>query len=523
MAVLCWSILLFPAPLRAEEQGAPPLDASAPEAALTPLPFDEQPYSVQAIVSFSDHTRFTPRLRGDVLRRFRTHAAAFIGRVWQLEVQDASDRLQFDQPETMQKLTAQQVAPFSEGRDKLFVLGVRFAGDRFLLAGREYDVAFDQWGPEFHGTARETGQIARELMLIASRMFSPLAQIESAEKSKVTIRIKGGRLPTLDQGAVDPKARHKPGFQFVQNGTLLRPMRYLLTEEGEVAEIAPLPWTLYEVDRRDGPLATCRVHSAIRNPHPAASRDRNEPQLIVLRSAGGSTVLRIIDSDTKTPLAAMDVEVRERIDAPYIPLGTTDLDGRISIPPNRTGPGHVTVFVRHGRDTMAMLPILPGAAEEPELALKPDAIRLDIEGRVVAVQEQIIDQVARRKILQSRIKSAIAKKNWNEGEALLKFLKESPTQESMLSRLEHAKVEARAKREEKLWTGKVKRMFSETEQIIQAFFNPDEFADLVEGLEDELVSEREAAAAAAGEALPEKPPAASGAAPGANDPLRTSS
>ena len=86
-----------------------------------------------------------------------------------------------------------------------------------------------------------------------------------------------------------------------------------------------------------------------------------------------------------------------------------------------------------------------------------------------------------------------------ETEEMLKMLKESPTRETLTGKLEETRQYASNLRGNKPQTPKVDRMFAETEQIIDAYFNPDEFADLVEELEDEFKSEHEAATMAAGE------------------------
>ncbi len=473
------------------------------------LPFDEEPYRIRAVFSFSGDA-LSSRLREAVLRRFRSHAAAFVGDAWQVETRDASAELDALSAAAIESLDDARVGPYAEGQDKLFVFGVRAAGDRFILAAREFDTALGRWGPVFQGTAREPAQIARELLLLAARMFSPLAQVDSGDARRLTIRVKAGRLPALDPAAVDPRARYPVALQFIDKGTLFRGVRTVLNEEGEVTGIRPIAWTFYETDHQQGSLVTCNVISALTSSIPALPRDANEVQLIAARTAGGSTELRVVYDADQSPLAAMDVEVlTDRRSGVSLPLGTTDLDGRIAIPSSRQGPGLVTVFVRHGRDTMARVPVLPGAGEEPDLAIHPDAVRLDIEGRVVAVQEQIIDEVARRKIFEMQIKKAIEKKLWKEGDQMLKMLKASPSHDAVMAKLADARKYAARLRGDKPQTPKVLRMFSETEDIIEAYLKQDEFDELVENLEDELKSEQEAAQLAAGEdqAKPDAAPA----------------
>jgi hypothetical protein len=459
--------------------------------------FDELAYKIKVLISFSNDTRITPRLRAEVLRRYRSHAAAFVGDVWQLEFEDVSNTLAAYHADTIGSLPAASLENHAAGRDKLFVLGVRFEGDRFVLAARELDVFFNRWGPVFSGTARETTQIARELVVLNARMFCPLARMVTSDAKRVTIVMKGGKLPTLNRDAVAPNTSYKPSYDFLRAPALFRPMRTMLNEEGEITAIKPMPWTLYSVERREGSRADCRIISALRVTLPPQSEGPDDPELIMARTAGGKTRLRLVDPENFAPLAALDVEIRDVADGPSFPQGTSDPYGQILLPRDRPSTGLIWAVVRHGRDTLAVLPILPGAGEEPDLALKPDQIRLDVEGRVVAVQEQIVDQVARRTILTGSkdragnltgglIKKALDKKEWKQAADLLKLLKASPTKETMIAKLDNIKEEVNVLLGGKKLTSKAKRMLDDTANIIDIFFNIDEFLDVVEGFEDDI-------------------------------------
>lgn len=520
-------VVPFAAPMvQAQDEPAEQVVALKPQIR---VPFDRQQYKIKVLISFSYDARLTPRLRGDVHRRFNSHAAAFVGDVWQLDVQDVSSTLALYSQESIATLTSEQIDPFTVDADKVFVLGVRSEGDRILLAAREFDVVFARWGPVFPGSARESTQIARELVILASRMFSPLARLDSGDAKRATVMIKGGRLPTLNRDAIDPKAKYRPSFEFVRSATLFRPMRPVFNEDrSEIIGMTPIGWTFYVVEGRDGPYATCKIDSALKNTLPPQSEEPDDPQLIVAQTAGANTRLRLVDTENKAPLPAIDIERVERVGEASMRLGTTDSDGSILIAPNSKGGGLVWIFVRHGGDTQARLPILPGAGEEPDLALKPDAVRLDIEGRVRAMQTRIVDHVARRTILAGNlnhvtgvhegglIRKAIGKKDWNQAENLIKQLEASPSEEAMMARLEEAKEYAREQRPEKDWTAKIKNLFGETEKIITAYFNPDEFADIVDELKDDLKNEMEEAAANASEGQPAQPPADSSSSTGSS-------
>lgn len=483
----------------APAQGQEPSDgdsaATAQPAYRFPLPFDEQPYRVKILVSFSNDSALTARLRDDVQRQIAEYSESFVGAAWRAGVVNVSDSVGAASADAIAALTDSKVASFIADQDKVFVLGVRAAGDRFLLAAREYDVYFSRWSPLFQASVREPGAIARDLIVLAGRTFSPLAKLESGDTKRVTIRIKAGKLPAFDPRAIPPDQHYKPSVQFSPNGTLYRPFRVITDgDTGEVVEIKIIPWTFYEVDRREGAVGACKVATAVKFPLATQARDANDPELIAARSADGTTQLRIVERENATPLAAMDIEYRVTPDGAAFPIGTTDLDGAIQIPQDKDGLRLIYVYVRHGRDLMAMLPMLPGAGVEPDQPLRPDEERLNIEGRVMAVQERIIDEVARRKIYEARIRKMILpetvtvppEKKWLDAHELWIPFKALPNADVMNAVLDKAKEEARKTRDEEKWTPKIKRMFDETKTIITLYFDADTMAELIEEFEFDI-------------------------------------
>jgi len=489
----------------AASQGQTEPQAQAEEAQPTstrhgrPLLYDELPYRIRVLFCFDPDAQLTPRFRSSVIRQFQAYVATYVGDAWQLACEDASDSLATSGADQIERLGTERIKRWSDGVEKVFVIGLRFGGDRYLLAAREFDATFDWWGPTVSRAVREPTQVARELVRLCADMFAPQARMEEGDNRRARILVRGGRLPCFDpNGATGSK---RPAFLFIQPGDLFRPMFREYKEDADgnrvLVRIRPVPWTFYRLERYRAGKGTCRVYSALRDPLPSRSRDPLESHMLVVRTAGGSTELRLVSRTDHTPLPAVDILVRESVTGAPIPLGTTDLDGRIRIPPMRSGTSLVIVYVRHGGTTLAKLPIVPGAGPEPELSLRPDPVRLQIEGYVLPIQEQIIDLVAKRKILEQRIRAAIKKKQWQTADELIKKLKAMPTKEDMLAKLEEVRRVADEMRGPGVpQTPKVRRILSETKQAIEVFFDPDEFLDLVDELEDLLASERDAAEAA---------------------------
>ncbi len=480
------------------DTGQGSLGGPAAEAQSRLLLYDELPYRINALICFDRERQLSDRFRHTVIGRFVTYASRYVGDAWRLHCTDAGDTLAARSYAEIDALAPAMVRPWAKGVDKVFVLGVQPHGDRYLLAAREYDVTFNWWGPTVKEQVSEAGQVPRELLRMAARVFAPLARMEEGDSRRVRIRVRGGRLPCLDTDLGTAGGKQRPPFLFVRPGDLFRPLFRQFKEDDNgdriLVGIRPVAWTFYRLENYKAGKGTCRVYSALRNPLPSRSRDPLESHMLLVRTAGGSTELRLIDRVDRTPLGAVDILVRESVTGVPMPIGTTDMNGRIQIEPLRPGTNLLIVFVRHGGTILAKLPIVPGAGPEPELALRPDPVRLQIEGYVLPIQEEIIDLVAKRKILEQRIRATIKKKDWKLAEELIKKLKQMPSKDQMLAKLEHVRQVADEMRGEGIpQTPKVRRILGETGQAIEVFFDPDAFLDLVDELEDRLADERDQA------------------------------
>jgi hypothetical protein len=106
------------------------------------------------------------------------------------------------------------------------------------------------------------------------------------------------------------------------------------------------------------------------------------------------------------------------------PVGASDRDGRVDIPPGRTAVQ--TLFIKSGSELLARLPMVPGAAREIVLRLPDDEARLEAEARLSALREELVDVVVRRNILMARAKQRIEAKDWGAATELLRALDELP-------------------------------------------------------------------------------------------------
>jgi hypothetical protein len=129
-------------------------------------------------------------------------------------------------------------------------------------------------------------------------------------------------------------------------------------------------------------------------------------------------------------------------------------------------------YVKNGETLLARLPIVTGNNTVDRADLPDDRRRLETEAFLKGVQGDVLDLVIRRKILESRIKIALQKKDVTKAEELLDELKRVKTFDKMSDQIESIQRRALAKDRGPLLTGVVKRidkMLDTTRDLVQRY------------------------------------------------------
>jgi hypothetical protein len=121
--------------------------------------------------------------------------------------------------------------------------------------------------------------------------------------------------------------------------------------------------------------------------------------------------------------------------------------------------------------------------------LPDDRRRLETEGLLKGMQSEVLDIVIRRKVLESRIKQEIAKKDLVKAEKLLDELKRVKSFEKMSEQVESIQRRALSTEKGSLLSGVVKRiesMLDVTRQLMQKYLQD----TLVRTLETEIINSK---------------------------------
>ncbi len=142
-------------------------------------------------------------------------------------------------------------------------------------------------------------------------------------------------------------------------------------------------------------------------------------------------------------------------------------------------------YVKNGDTLLARLPIVNGVKPMEQADLPDDRRRLETEAFLKGLQGEVLDLVIRRKILESRIKQEIRKKDMVKAENLLEELKRVKSFETMSEQIEAIQRRALSIERGTLLSGvtkKIDAMLDTTKQLMQKYLQD----TLVRTLENEI-------------------------------------
>jgi hypothetical protein len=193
---------------------------------------------------------------------------------------------------------------------------------------------------------------------------------------------------------------------------------------------------------------------------------------ILLRSTGEPAV----------PLADYELVEYDATANDVRPVVRTDALGGAEIAPDDR-PWRL-IYVRHGEQLLARLPIITGYEQEIVVPLADGDVRLRAEGFVAALKQEVVDTVARRQILAARLRQRLAAKQFDEAHKLLDELQHLTDANKFGQRLQTAQMKLVG---ENVRTQQhIDSLFRETRQSLARYLDPQE----IERLETQLAEAR---------------------------------
>ncbi len=408
----------------------------------------------------------------------RQAAEATFGAAWDLEVAAAPADVVFSLLESLEGVTLEMIAQIDATlleRDKLFLVAVRQVAGGWTVSTRELDCRSRSWQVPRQLAIRQTDRLGQAVGDEIIRAFTPIGLVGRSLDEDVEVNMRAGM---LTGGAEVERLMPSPGGVL---RTVLRKNDRL----GKLAEngLQEIPWTLLQVESTDFADATCSVVSGLRNPFRSRSSRQIEKLALLVRPTLDQTVLRLVaKDDPTTTLTGYDIYSRVPGDKASTFVGRTDWQGQVVV--KRDQDPIKIMYVKNGGRLLARLPLVPGFEATTIAELVDDSARLEAEGFLTGIQEQMVEVMARQQVFAIRIRRALADKKLDKAESLLDELGSLPTREDLLLAIRDRQQALTS--DNRAVQDRIDRMFRDTRGLIQKYVS----SSLIDELRGEVLSAR---------------------------------
>ncbi len=416
------------------------------------------PYRIRLIVAVRPTAELDSRLQSDLQNALLSRFETVIGAAWDVSTEAVSPRLRHQIIDGIGAVTAELLG---EGRgefDKIMLLAVTTGPAGYRVAAREFDVRTQVFGSVAEQPVWQSAKLCDASFDAVWQAFAPLARITTSKGKDVNLRLRGGGLSMRDAK-----------LKSLAAGDVFRPMVRYLDREGKLRRVVEVPWTFMVVDKIEERGFHCKLHSAMHSPLSGRRRGRVEQLALAVRPAGQSTRLTLkARVEPKQLLCGYDVLARLPDSKKTTPLGRTDGKGTVNIPAIES-PLRILV-VKRGGVLLARLPVVPGLSASLAAEVPGVDERLEMEGFVTGMQEELIDIVTRREVLIVRARRHSAAADWEKAQACVNELRSLQTRAELLRTLDRQQEKVAVK---DTWVKKkIDTLFADTRKLLDKFLDP---------------------------------------------------
>lgn len=429
----------------------------------TNAPFEYDPYRVRLWIAVEPVPQLGLVESRDFARQLARRADSAFGATWQVLSEVAPPSISRRASLHPEQLTADDLfaadAKLADD-DKCMLVALNATQEGYQLVARELDCRSRSWGEPVTQTFAQLDQATEIATHAICLAFAPVVRIEIVDGDKAVTRLRAGGLIVGDDS---PAA--------IEAGALLQPVLRRNDRYGKAAggAIQRLPFTYLQVTARQGYRVECDIHSGVRGAIGGRGARTEKLALLVRPQARGTRL--VLMSKAKPPAPLVDYQILTRLPVSKndpTPLGFSDSSGGIDIPLGKS-PLQL-VYVRHGQQMLARIPIVPGLVPRQTLSLTDDDPRLAAEGYFVSMQNNVMDVVARRELLAARIRARLEKRDFEKAQQMLQELRALTGRADLLRQVEQQ--QSRFAAGDKAVQNKVDKMFAELRKLLAKHLDP---------------------------------------------------
>ncbi len=467
-------------------QDAPPDPAAAPApppAAARPveLPWELRPYSVAVEVTLTPSATLTASSRQQFLQGLANRLQDDLGAMWEFTLIASSPAGAMPAPRLIGEThDTARLQWLDHPAEKVIPLAVSHSRGEWSFVAREWDRASETLGPACTGAAIDDRLAVPAAANVVKRAFRTLAQVDAAAGRQITVRLRAGELIPPDDTALP-----------LGPGTFLSPFVRAMNRKGELQKVHAIPWTLLRVEEVDRARAEVLAFSVFPAPV-GVTKKRLESLAIETRPTHPETSLQFVPRTNKgNPVAAARVEIVDRLSAPNDPevervVLRTDRHGRVAVPADPV-PAVRYAVISSGTAILARVPFLPGVEPELTVEVNDDSPRLSAEGEVSLLEADLIEMVARRKVLLLRAENASKAGKVDDVKALVAELRSLPTQPQFQQRIDLSRttaVEGARAKKDQVAEARIRKMYAALAEASKTHLDDDKFQEVLKDLED---------------------------------------
>ena len=462
------AVLLISSSPRAHSQTAAPAVSSSPETEA----IERRPYRISFHIGFDPSARIDEAKRAALIRDWQVMARRFIGAPWVVTIADPSS------PLTNFELDALEPDAFASDAtfDKVWVVRVARieSGSGLVFTGREYDTATRRLGPLQLRLVPALSDAARTMLHFTRDLFNPTAMISGQEGGRALLTVQGAMIaPASPLGAV------------VEKGTVFQPLRLVSLPDAKV-QVIWIVHTYLQVESLEGPVARCAIITALSEPLTKRMARPNSFAAVGLKPGNTPITLRFVTGPDQAPAAGYTLTARLVPDGQPREQGITDRAGRIVLKPGFAR-GLVILRLLAGRvEPMLELPIMPGESiEHRPIAFDPKRLTVALETQLDSLRDEVVDLVALRARLESRMKARLDGEDWSGLEAELKEFGRLTPRDQFAQRLTQLKDDAAHRQAEAkiaILTKTAQAQISDLQAMIDRYMEDETYAAYVEAL-----------------------------------------
>ena len=460
--VLCFGgcVLLLAAPPGYARQDSPAVtNESANE------PIERRPYRISLHMAFDPSARIDLLKRADLIREWQILVRRFIGPPWVVSIADSPDPLANIELDSVDPDAFASVGSI----DKVWVVRVsRSEQDSVLVfTGREYDTSTRQLGPLQVRTVSALSDAPRAMLQFARDLFNPTAAITGQEGGRAILTVQGASIvPASPIGAV------------VAKGMVFQPLRLVARDNGKV-QVLKIIWTYLQVESVEGAVARSAIISGLRDPLTKRYSRPNSLAALGLKPGNSSLTFRFVSGPDEIPAAGYTLTARLVPDGQSRELGTTDRAGRIVLKPGFARGLVMLRLVAGSVEPIREFPIMPGeSAEERKIPVDLKPLTAALESQLDSLRDQVVDLVALRARLETRMKARLEGEDWAGLDDALKEFSRLPPRDIYAQQLTQLKDDAahqQAELKTAVLTKTAQAQITELQSMIDRYMEDDAF------------------------------------------------